>query len=492
MTVNLKVPDLPIREQRLGTIMVYEGTAKNLCEISREGKGCGMGCSFNQNTGCGSGCAMDLLALVRDTALINHGAIGCAADFNNWSNVYRLGLINRGLAEEPISALSSNLQEKDTVFGGLEKLRATILETRRRFAPKAIWIITSCVSGIIGDDIEGLASEMEREAGIPIVPIYCEGFKSKVWATGFDAALHGILRKIVRPPQRKQADLINVVNFAGTHVFTPLLAKVGLRVRYIVPFATLEDLAELAEAAASTQICETLGTYFCHALETEYGVPEVKAPPPYGMGWTDAWLREIGRLTHKEAEMEELIRTERAEIAPRLAELREALAGKTAYIFAGDSYAHSFISVIRDLGMKVIGSTAYHHDARFDNTDDGLNSLQNVLDYGGDVDNFTVFTKQPYIALTILKKLKPDLLIFRHPDMASLGFKLGITTVCINGDANRHACYLGVLETGEQILAAFTSRNLYRNLAEHAQFPYTEWWYEQENPFVFAQGMSDE
>ena len=40
--------------------------------------------------------------------------------------------------------------------------------------------------------------EVAKEYGIPIVPIYCEGFKSKVWSSGFDAGFHGLLRKIVK------------------------------------------------------------------------------------------------------------------------------------------------------------------------------------------------------------------------------------------------------------------------------------------------------
>ncbi len=486
MSVNLKSTEVPVREMRLASISVYNGTAEDLYRRSCHGQceGC---CSFNQNTGCAEGSPMVLLPTVRGAAIVNHGPIGCAGDFGGWNNAYKLGLISRGLKVEQIRAISSNLQEKDTVYGGIDKLKDAILEAHRRFTPKVIFIVTSCASGIIGDDIEGAANELQEELGIPIVPIYCEGFKSRVWSSGFDQVFHGILRKIVKPPKEKQTDLINVINFEGTHVFTPLLAKLGLRVRYVTPYCTYEDLEKLSEAAASTEICETLGTYVCHALEEVYGVPEVKSPPPYGIGWTDAWLREIGHITGKKAETEELIRSEHAKIQPRLLELREKLKGKTAYIFAGDSFAHSFISVIRSLGLELIGTTAYHHDAHYDSDDQRLNSLKNVLDYGGDVQNFSVFTKQPYQAINILRKLKPDLLIFRHPDMAYLGYKLGIPTICIEGDINRNACYDGVLATGEQILRAFEGRNLLKNFADHATFPYSKWWYEQD-PFYFAGG----
>ncbi len=44
--------------------------------------------------------------------------------------------------------------EKDTVYGGIEKLKTTIDEAYRRFNPKVIFVTTSCASEIIGDDVE--------------------------------------------------------------------------------------------------------------------------------------------------------------------------------------------------------------------------------------------------------------------------------------------------------------------------------------------------
>lgn len=66
-------------------------------------------------------------------------------------------MASRGYAVESIKSLSSNLQEKDTVYGGGVKLKKAIKEAYKRVNPKAIFIMTSCVSGIIGDDIESIA-----------------------------------------------------------------------------------------------------------------------------------------------------------------------------------------------------------------------------------------------------------------------------------------------------------------------------------------------
>lgn len=486
MSINIRNPEAAIRENRLGSIVNYSGKAADLCNLCLHGNVCHREAIFMQAAECASQRAIIQVSAIRDAAVINHGPIGCAGDFAGWSVSNRAGLIARGFDPQKACALSTNLKEKDTIYGGAAKLAEAIDEAYNRFHPRAIFVMTSCASGIMGDDVEGVLNERESELGIPIVGVYCEGFKSKVWTSGFDASFHGILRKIVKPPKEKQKDLINIVNFSGRHVFTPFLAKVGLRVGYIVPYSSIEQLEKLSEAAATAHICETLGTYICRVLEQEYGVPEVKAPSPYGLDWTDRWLREIGKITGKEKEIEALIKEERERIAPELAELREKLAGKTAYVFAGDAYAHSMINVARDLGLNVIGATTYHHDAVFDNDHEELNSLKNVIKSGGDVENFTVFTKQPYQAINILKKLNPDLIIFRHPDMAILATKLGIPAFFISGDANTYALYQGVLATGYKILSALDTKYFIKKIAKRAKFPYTDWWYRQD-PFAFVE-----
>lgn len=490
MAINLRSPEVEIREKRLKSLLSYNGTASDLNEKSNTGVlKCREG-SFNQCGDCSAQRAFNQVAQIRDVAVVSHGPIGCAGDFANFNSENRGRLESRGLKSSNIQALSTNLLEKDTVYGGIVKLKAAINEAYRRFNPKVIFVTTSCASGIIGDDVESAINEKEEELRIPVIGVYCEGFKSKIWTTGFDASFHAVLRKIVKPPKQKQEDLINVFNFAGTDVFTSLFAKIGLRPNYVIQLSTVEQLEKLSEAVASTHVCETLGTYPGKILEQEYGVPEVKAPTPFGLQWTDAWLREIGRITNREEAVEEVIISERERIRPQLEELRESLQGKRIYVLAGASYVHNMISITNDLGLEVIGATSFHHDQHFDNDDERLNSLNNVIEAHGDIKHYNVCNKQPHQIINILKDLKPDLLIVRHGNIAGIGTKLGIPTV-MTGDANIGVGYDGVLETGERLLQAIQTKNLIRNISKHAKFPYTDWWYEQ-SPFYFQGGAINE
>ena len=501
MPINLKTPVVESREQRLGTIVSWDGSASDLALASGYSRGCAAGCGgkarkvcemdspFTQGSVCSEMMVENQAGHIRNAVLIQHSPIGCGAGQVSYNLRFRNGLAGRGKPVQNIHQICTNLTERDMVFGGVAKLAQSIRDAWTRHHPEAIFIGTSCATGIIGDDVDSTASELEAELGIPVVPLHCEGFKSKHWSTGFDAAQHGVLRQIVRKnPTKKQDDLINVINLWGSDVFSPMLANLGLRVNYVMDLATVEELAQMSEAAASVGFCYTLSSYLAAGLEQEYGVPEVKAPMPYGIAGTDAWLREIARVTHREEQAEAFIASEHARIAPKLAELREKLTGKKGYVSTGSAYAHGLIGVLRELGVTVDGSLVFHHDPIYDSQDPRQDTLAHLVDTYGDVPHFTVGNRQQYQFYALLQRVHPDFIVIRHNGLAPLASRLGIPAIPL-GDEHHAVGYQGILNMGESILNILAHRKFHQDLAAHTQLPYKKWWLEQKDPFALAKGV---
>ena len=483
--INLQESEVPIREVRLGSITGFQGTAGELVRCARSGKLRDSARSFSQCMGCSSGNALCQLSMIQDAAIVNHAPIGCAGDFFNYNFVYRVGQMERKLPSVNGRFFNTNIQENDTIFGATEKLADTIREAYRRAKPNVIFVTTSCASGIIGDDVEGVANDLSAELGIPVVACSCEGFKSKIWTTGFDSAYHSIVRKIVKPPERK-TNKVNIINFWGSHIFERLLRPLGYEPEYVVPFSTVAQLQRISEAAATIQICPTLGTYLGAALEQVYGVPEIKAPPAYGIAATDNWLRELGKVLQRETEIEEIIEQEHARVLPKLTEYREILKGKTAYLTAGAAHGHLLIALLRELGLDVQGAAIFHHDPLYDSGDAASDALAHTVNTYGDVPNYNVCNKQAFELANILAKVKPDLMIARHGGMTIWGAKLGIPTLLV-GDEQFGFGYQGLLNYAERIVEILDNREFVTNLAKHSTNPYTKWWLEQD-PFYFLGG----
>lgn len=478
----LSTTEVEIRDRRLKSILSFQGKASELQEYSRQLKKPDKERCFTQCSDCSQMCAATICHNVRGAACVVHSPMGCFANGPGTDEGIRACAENRGVEPFDSMVICSNISEKDTIYGGIKKLREAVLEAKKRFDPTAIFIQSSCAAGIVGDDIESLADELNEELGIPIVPVFCEGFKSRFWSSGFDAAYHGLLRKVVDKPAKKQPDLVNIFNFLGSDSFTPILGKLGLRPNYLVPLADIETIRTMSEAACSTHICETLGTYITNVLEEEYGVPKVHAPAPYGIKWTDAWYREIARLTGKSDIVENLITSEHERIKDELAELRAQLEGKKVYIYAGDSYAHNIASLVNDLGLEICGMTTLHHDMRTDGEDVEHSTLQEMIDVTGDIENFTVCNKQPYELVKLIKRAKPDFMIVRHMNMTITAGKLGIPCIA-EGEINISAGYDGILIMGRRILELLKAKNILTTLSEYNDFPYTDWWLQQEEDY---------
>lgn len=480
MAISITDDDVAIREMRLGLVTQYHGTAKDLLDhvdVYKKKELAG----FSQCGTCSSGPAVCLLAMIQDAAVVNHAPLGCAGDYPGFIRINDGGQKRRDLPRKGLSLISSNLLEDDTIFGGKKKLVEALREAKRRFDPRAIFVTASCASGIIGEDIEGILSEVEKEFDVPLVPVYCEGFKSRIWTSGFDAAYHGILRKIVKPATRKDPDLVNIVNFWGSDTFGVLLERMGLKANYVVPFATVEQLEHLSEAAATVLMCSTLGSYLGSGLEEAFGVPLVKAPSPYGMAGTEEWLRELGDVTGRRREAEQLIAEERERTAPDIAQLRTRLAGHSAYVGAGAAHGHGIIGIAEELGLDIIGACSWHHDIRMDCGDEAANSLQHIVDSYGDIP-FSVCKKQSFQFANWLKKINPDVFLARHMGMAVWGAKLGIPTLEVY-DEHLGVGYQGVVDFGQKIADVIENPMFFKNVAQHTTLPYTDWWMQQD-PFL--------
>jgi nitrogenase molybdenum-iron protein alpha chain len=502
MTIFKDTPEVEIRERRLHSIISYDGTGKDLYEKElaayrtenlHERKvdplfTCKEERSFSQCSSCPEGPASTIMSRTRNSAVIYHSPIGCSANVVQSNIGARGGALAKNQEAFEVQCLSSNITEKDTIFGAAEKLRRAVREADRRWHPEFIYIGTSCASGIIGEDIESVAAELEEELGYPIVPIYCEGFRSKIWSSGFDAGYHGILRKIVKPPKKRQEDLVNIFGFEGSDTFTPILARMGLRTNYLVSSATKETLETISEAACSVTICETLSLYVASVLEERYGVPELKAPPPFGLDWTASWLRAIGKATGREKEAERIIEEDTETYGPELGELRKKLEGKRMFITAGDAFGHNLLNVGKSLGLVIAGINSLHHDLITDNPG-SVNSMEALVHTNGNIPNYSICNLQPYQIMKFIRRAKPDIMLSRHPGQNAIGSKLGVPSV-FEGDANASIGYAGAVRFGKRIREALLTGKLVRNVANHVELPYTDWWLNQDDPFYFAGALT--
>lgn len=472
---------VPIRENRLNTIITYDGTASELVNLTTRKCLRAKDRAFSQTTFCQEWLAIFTLATIKDAVVITHAPIGCISSLPYINIFNRFGQILR--EEAPLSAkwISTNLTHVEAIHGGEDKLKEAILEADKRHNPNAIFVFSSCVAGIIGEDIDAIIKQIQGDVSAKVIPVYCDGFKSKVWASGYDGSFQGVLNHLVKKPKKRRADLINIINPLTVGRLDEveidrLLDKLKLKANFIPNFTTTEAIGKSSEAALTTSMCPTFSEYFAKSLEERFQVPFTQKVMPIGLDNTDLWLREIGKILGKEGEVETVIKAERERIEPKLRELKEKLAGKRAFVSAGQSRAVGIPNLLADLGIDIVGVTAYHYDEVI------FESFANLEKRCGSFYT-NIANVQPFEQTNILNKEQPDF-YFGHIGDSIWAAKQGFPTAMIYNLSVIYAGYNGVISFGSRILNLINNPSFSKKLAEHSKPVYRESWF-NENPFKY-------
>ncbi|MFL0194968.1 nitrogenase component 1 [Clostridium sp. WILCCON 0269] len=487
MSINFNTSLSQTREERLGAITGYSGDLHDLCNRSKCGNLNNRERCFSQSSSCNAGCALSQLSGIRDVAVINHAPSGCTAMSAN-VNVTNIQMATkRGIINNTVF-VGTDMNERDTVFGAAESLKEITREIYKRYNPKAIFIGTSCATGIIGEDVDSVVEELKEEIPVPIAAVYCEGFRSRVWASGFDASDHAVLTNIVKPPNKKN-NIINFKNFyeSAREEIIDIFSNFGVKPLFLYQNSTIEELSHLSESLATVCICGTLGTYLGNGLEEKYGVPYIKTINPLGIAGFETWLRSIGEVIEKQQEVENYIKREREIYLPKIEEVKKKLKGLRAVLGMGPGYTFEVSRVLQELGIEIAWAGAWHYDRKHDS---GIippavnylmkNSSHNI--------KLSVTEQQNYEILNILNEYHPDIYFSRHPGTTVWAIKQGIPALCVN-DEYMIFGYRGTLNFAYSVLDTINNRSFEKNLASRVKLPYTDWWYEQNNSTFLKKGM---
>ncbi len=133
---------------------------------------------------------------IKDAVPIIHGPIGCA--YNHRITVQKPWLDTVAL---PTTALTEN----ETVLGGIDRLRDTIIEVDQKYHPNLIPILLSCVSGIIGDDVKGEIHYLKDTGKVKadMVVVDTSGFKHRDFRDWVETSIKNMIHNYRHPEDYK-------------------------------------------------------------------------------------------------------------------------------------------------------------------------------------------------------------------------------------------------------------------------------------------------
>lgn len=477
----------PRREDRLNACIAHGAT---LGEVAGRRMRCCLSASertFTQNSICLLLPALGTMNSIPNSVVLMHGGLGCGSSCHGGNAAVRGGNTQRWGVVKDGTWLSTGLTEADVISGGEPKLAEAIVEADRRYRPAVIFVVASCVPGIIGDDVDGVVEQIQPEVKAKLLPVHCEGFKTKIWATAYDAVYHAIGRTLLsEPPEtatpRKPGKTVNLMNMSSMGrvdelELERLLKALGLEVNIFPVFADPDGMRRMAEADLSISTCPTHDDYMLNHLKAKYDVPFIIKHMPIGIDNTGKWLKDVADFFGLGREAEELIAQEEAELAAALAPLKPMFAGKKAFSSAGEFRALSTALLLAELGFEIVGIRAFHHD-EFAEVE-----YEKLVRLTGREYPLNIANCQPFEEANLLSKIQPDVFL-GHMNGNSTAAKLGIPTHVIYNTGLHYVGYRGAYELARRLYRQLKNPRFNANLSRYASLPYQESWYHQ-NPFTY-------
>jgi len=389
---NLSHRTVLTREKRSGAIAAYSGSPEQLAKESQETGLVQRVRTFTQDAPSDLHRALSVLRTIQGLAIVVHGPAGCAASLN-------------GGFEGTAPWAVTGINERDSIMGGDRKLRAAILQVHQTHHPAAIAVVSTPVVAINNDDIDSVVTELNEELGLPIIPVLTDGFRSKVSGSGYDAAIHALLREYLWQPESVKGHHLNLLAVAeqaeDIATLRTLLEELDQKVLVFPRHGEVSRFEGITQARLSVSIDPEEGYYAGTSLQEKRGIPFAAPPLPLGIRATTHWVREIGAALGLPSQAEALVL--RHETA--LEGLKERLAphrGARLFLNLPASQAFSLIPFLEELGLQIVGlgvaAITQHQDAELLALAETHRSLP-----------FLVGESQVFEEVNLLGKVQPDL-----------------------------------------------------------------------------------
>lgn len=342
----------------------FYGKLSELYDLAKQGK-IKTNLQGSHTRPCKFWTATKVLSGIKNSVIITHGPSGCAYGVKH---SYKLtNSRNSGSKYEPV--ISSNIGEKNVIYGGEKELIGAIKEVDKKYKPDIIFVATSCATGIIGDNVDEIINNLKKDIKAEVMSIHCEGFSGE-YRSGFDLVFKQIVKFMDPPNAELKKELSKSVNIVGgkmgperTEVDTDvkelvrLLEDMGAKVNAVIAGnCSLSELRKAPSAAVNCALCSDIGYAIGKEMQTEFDIPLNSTILPYGKSATEKWIKGAAKYLDMEAEAEALMEREYNAIKKEYEETKKHLEGKMAIVEGHDAVKSLSIAHMldRDFGMNVV------------------------------------------------------------------------------------------------------------------------------------------
>lgn len=295
-----------------------------------------------------------------DAAHLVHGPMTCLA--TSWET--RATMSNWPGRDLTQMGFTTDININDVVFSGEKKLTDAIDYIIQNYSPEAIFVYSTCVTALIGDDIDQICKQAAEKHGTPMVPVHAPGF---VGSKNLGSRLGGeaVLRHLIGTKEPEVAtpfdiNLIGEYNVTGDMwQYSHLLEELGIRVLSTLSGdGRIKAIRGAHRAKLNVIVCAKSLISLTRKMQEKFGIPFISLSF-YGKRDTSSGLLAIAEALGDSYLIErtkKLIAREEAKLEQKLLPYRKIFAGKKVVLNTGGNKSWSIASALQDLGFEVVAT----------------------------------------------------------------------------------------------------------------------------------------
>jgi nitrogenase molybdenum-iron protein alpha/beta subunit len=316
--------------------------------------------------GCAFAGTLCITLSVEGLATVLHAPRDCAHyAVQMVTNALRRSYTNGDLPIAPFARPNvkcSNMNDADMIFGCISSLESDVRGMIEK-GNNVIAVATSCPSGIIGEDVEGMISRIKADhPNVTLIPIIEDGnIKGDYMQGATDACIELIRSLAVKGKKERSMNLIGVKTFgintkSNIKFVTEVLEKMGVRVNCTcVGDTSVNDIRNIPNAELCILMTpDTIAVETMNFMNKEFNLKATENIAWPGMKEAELWIREVGKHFGETKKAEQIVKELRKEFSGRLEMLKDGLKGKKLYIVGMKRDINWIMEAAAGCGMDVV------------------------------------------------------------------------------------------------------------------------------------------
>lgn len=276
--------------------------------------GCARSTSRRQKYSCASCGAVMALARLRDSAVIIHGPRSCAYLMDS-AYLSTVADLYTGVYDDPMpdNIYCTCMDDSAAIFGGADSLRGT-MESAYADGFREVAVVTTCVSGMIGDDCDAVARGFRSShPDVGTTVLSTDGVINGDYLDGTDAAVSELIRSI-DPSVGPVPGEVNLIGASFFDLQCPdaaaelrrMLGVFGLRVNCrLLDDTTMGSVRGFCRGTVDILLNEDRASDFEDRVVARLGRSRERVRLPTGPYEYAGWLRRMSEVTGIPCEAEE-------------------------------------------------------------------------------------------------------------------------------------------------------------------------------------------